>query len=144
MKSDFDTFAEKLQEEIVEDVRKHYSEMVVDYWMHPRNLGKIEVPDGYARITGSCGDTMEIFLMIKGTMIRNCCFLTDGCGTAIACGGIVTELAKEKKVSEAKEITQDVILKTCGGLPPESEHCALLASNTLIEAIKDYERFHLP
>ena len=94
MKSDFDTFAEKLQEEILEDVRKYYSEMVIDHWMHPRNLKKIEEPEGYSRITGPCGDTMEISLTIKDDKITDCCFRTDGCGTSIACGSIVTELAK--------------------------------------------------
>ncbi len=126
MKSDFDTFAEKLQEEIFEDVRKHYSEIVVDHWMHPRNFGNLENPDGYARITGPCGDTMEIFLAIEGNKITNCRFLTDGCGTTITCGSIVNELAKGKKVSEAKGITRSVILKACGGLPPENEHWVLI------------------
>jgi len=140
MKSDFDTFAEKLQEEIIEDVRRHYSETVIDNWMHPRNLGKIEKPDGYARITGPCGDTMEFFLTITSNIIKECRFLTDGCGTSIACGSIVTELAKGKELNQAVGITQEIVLKTCGGLPPDDEHCAILASNTLIEAIRNYKR----
>jgi len=139
MKPDFDKFAEKLQEEILEDARKHYSETVIDNWMHPRNMGRIEEPDGYGKVKGSCGDTMEFFLMIKSNVIKECCFLTDGCGTSIACGNIVAELAKGKKIDMAKKITRDVALKECGGLPPEDEHCALLASTTLAEAIENYE-----
>ncbi|MBA7621587.1 Iron-sulfur cluster assembly scaffold protein IscU [subsurface metagenome] len=108
--------------------------------MHPRNLGKIEKPDSYARITGPCGDTMEFFLTIKSNIIKECRFLTDGCGTSIACGSIVTELAKGKELNQAVGITQEIVLKTCGGLLPDDEHCALLASNTLIEAIRNYKR----
>ncbi|MCK4576070.1 iron-sulfur cluster assembly scaffold protein [candidate division WOR-3 bacterium] len=140
MKSDFDNFAEKLQEEILEDVRKHYSKVVIDNWMHPRNMGRMEDPDGYGRVTGPCGDTMEIFISVKKGKIIDCKFVTDGCGTSIACGSIVTELAKGKSLDKAKEINQTVALETCGGLPPDDEHCALLSSNTLIEAIRNYER----
>ena len=140
MKSDFDEFAEKLQEEVLEDARKRYSETVIDHWLHPRNLGKIENPDGYGKVTGSCGDTMEFFLTIKRNIIKECRFLTDGCGTSIACGSIVTELAKGKELNQAVGITQEVVLKTCGGLQLDDEHCALLASNTLIEAIRNYKR----
>lgn len=142
MKPDFDKFAEQLQEEILQDARKHYSETVIDHWMNPRNLGRIENPDGYGKITGSCGDAMEFFLIIENNKITKCHFLTDGCGTSIACGSIVTELAKGKDINEAKKITQDVVLGTCGGLPPEDEHCALLASDTLAAALKHYEESH--
>lgn len=140
MKSDFDKFAEQLQEEVFRDARRHYSEMVVNHWLHPRNIGKIKNPDGYGKVTGSCGDTMEMFLTIENNKITKCKFLTDGCGTSIACGSITTELAKGKDIKEAKKITQNVVLKTCGGLPPEDEHCALLASDTLLVAIKNYEK----
>jgi nitrogen fixation NifU-like protein len=51
---------------------------------------------------------------------------------------MVTELAKGKSVPEAQKITQQDILDALGGLPEESLHCALLAANTLKEAIKDY------
>jgi len=140
MKSNFDKFAEQLQEEILQDARKHYSKTIIDHWLHPRNLGRIDKPDGYGKITGSCGDTMEFFLTVENNIIKKCNFLTDGCGTSIACGSIVTELAKGKDINEAKKITQDVVLGTCGGLPPEDEHCALLASNTLNQAIEKFEK----
>ena len=139
MKSDFDTFAEKLQEEILEDARKDYSEIVIDNWMNPKNMGIIDEPDGYGKVRGSCGDTMEFFIKVDNNRIKMCNFMTDGCGTSIACGSIVSELAKGKKIDMAKKITSDVVLKKCGGLPPEDEHCALLASDTLLEAIKNHE-----
>ena len=139
MKSDFDKFAEEIQGDIIDNARKRYSEIVIDHWLHPRNFGKLEKADAYGRITGPCGDTMEIFLYIKDNKIVDCHFLSDGCGTSVVCGSIVTELAKGKTIKEAKEISKGSVLKACGGLPKEDEHCALLASNTLIEAIENYE-----
>jgi len=55
----FEEFDE-LQELILRDTRKIYSETVIDYAMNPRNLGKMKSADGFARVTGPCRDTMEI------------------------------------------------------------------------------------
>jgi nitrogen fixation NifU-like protein len=139
MRDDFDSFVKGLQSDILKDVRKHYSETVIDHWKHPRNFRILEKPDGYGKITGPCGDTMEIFLTVDGAVISQCTFRTDGCGTSIVCGSITTELARGKTIEEAKGITRESILKMCGGFSPEEEHCAFLASNTLLEAIALYE-----
>ena len=129
---------EELQELILEDARKIYSETTIDHFMNPRNLGDMEDADGFAKVTGSCGDTMEIWLKVKNGTIANATFMTDGCGTSIASGSMVTELAMGRNVGEARRISQQDVLGALGGLPEESEHCALLAADTLKEAIKDY------
>ncbi len=129
---------EKFEELIKQEMRKIYSEAVVEHSMNPRNLGDLEDADGFARVTGPCGDTMSMWLKVDGNTIINTSFMTDGCGTTIASGSMVTEMAKGKSLIEAKKISQQVVLDALGGLPQESEHCALLASNTLKEAIRDY------
>ena len=67
--------------------------------------------------------------------------MTDGCGTTIAAGSMATELARGKSVIQAQKISQQDVLKALGGLPEESQHCALLVSNTLNEAVNDYLAF---
>jgi len=137
MTSDWET----LQELVKAEMRKLYSETVIDHSMNPRNVGTMEDADGFARVTGSCGDTMEIWLKVKNSTIADATFMTDGCGTSIASGSMVTEIAKGKSVGEAWKISQQDVLNALGGLPEESEHCALLAANTLKTAIKDYLAF---
>jgi nitrogen fixation NifU-like protein len=132
-----DSFKE-LEQSIMEDMKKDYSEKTIDHFLNPRNLGEIAAPDGLARIAGPCGDTMEIHLKIKDGRVLNASFWTDGCGCSIASGSMVTELAKGKGVLEAQKITQQDVLDALGGLPEDDLHCALLAANTLKEAIKDY------
>jgi nitrogen fixation NifU-like protein len=127
-----------LQSLVMADARKIYSETVIDHAMNPRNLGTAENFDGFARIIGPCGDTMEIWLKINNTKITDIHFMTDGCGTSIASGSMVTELARERSVGEAMKISQQDVLKALGGLPGESEHCALLAANTLKAAVRDH------
>ena len=129
---------EKFEELIKAEMRKVYSEAAIEHSMNPRNLGELEGADGFARVTGPCGDTMHMWLKVKNDTISDASFLTDGCGTTIASGSMITELAKGKSVAEARKISQGNVLNALGGLPEESQHCALLAANTLKEAIKDY------
>jgi len=129
---------DELEEYIVADMRSTYTETVIDHAMNPRNVGSMPNADGFARVTGPCGDTMEIWLRVKQDRIVEASFWTDGCGTTIAAGSMVTELVKGKSAVQAMRITQDDVLKALGGLPEDSHHCALLAANTLREAVKDY------
>jgi nitrogen fixation NifU-like protein len=138
MSNDFEKTVSELQESIMEDARKIYSEKVIERWLNPRNLGKIRNPDGFAKIKGPCGDTMQIFFKVKDGRLSKIKFMTDGCASSIAAGNMATELAKRKKPDEAAKINQQMILDALDGLPDESVHCALLASNTLKEAIRNY------
>jgi nitrogen fixation NifU-like protein len=135
---EFEDSFKELEEAVMADMRSIYSEKVIDHFLNPRNLGQIETPDGFGRVTGPCGDTMEIYLRVRGDRIINATFWTDGCGPSIACGSMVTELIKGKSITEALRVTQDEILNSLGGLPEESLHCAFLAADTLREAIRDY------
>jgi len=128
---------ETFQEMIKVEMRKVYSETVVEHAMNPRNLGDVEDADGYSRVTGPCGDTMTMWLRLKDDTIAEATFITDGCSTTIAAGSIVTELAKGKTVVQAKKISQQDILSALDGLPEENKHCALLAANTLKGAIRN-------
>jgi len=122
-------------------MQKVYSEVIIDHAMNPRNVGNMETADGYASITGPCGDTMDIWLKVKDDTIVRVTFMTDGCGTTIAAGSMVTELAKGKSVSQALKVSQEDVLIALDGLPDESKHCALLAANTLKASVKDYFAF---
>jgi len=134
MASQFDD----LERQIIADMWSAYTETVIDHAMNPRNVGSIANADGFAGVTGPCGDTMEIWLKVRNGTLAQASFWTDGCGTSIAAGSMVTELAKGKAVAEILKISQQDVLDALGGLPEESAHCALLAANTLREAMKDY------
>jgi nitrogen fixation NifU-like protein len=138
MFNEFEKTVNELQASIMEDARKIYSEKVIERWLNPRNWGKMKKPDGFAKIKGPCGDTMQISFKVKDQRISRVRFTTDGCASSIASGSMATELAQGKKLEEAAEVSQQVILQALKGLPEESVHCALLASNTLKEAIKNY------
>lgn len=139
--SQFDDPFQAIEEAVLADMRQIYSERVIDHFLNPRNLGQIADADGFGSVTGPCGDTMEMWLKVKDGLISNATFWTDGCGSTIAAGSMGTELVKGRSIIEAQRITPKDILDALGGLPEESLHCALLAANTLGEAIKDYLAF---
>ena len=138
MGDDFDDFARNLQAQIFEETKQAYGAAAFDRWLHPKFMGKIEQPDGYARVTGPCQDTMEIFLRFEEGRVSDSSFQTDGCGSSAVCGSFAAEMARGKSPDELLEVTGDAILKRLGGLPKEDEHCAQLAGETLQEALHDY------
>ena len=103
-----------------------------------RRMGRMERPDGYGRITGVCGDTMEVFLRFVDGRVREASFQTDGCGTSIASGSCAAGMAVGKDPDELLDVTGEAVLERLGGLPEESRHCAFLAAATVQEALDDY------
>jgi len=129
---------DKLQEEIMADMRRVYTKTVIDHAMHPRNAGSMENADAFTSITGPCGDTMVMWLKVTDNKIQKANFWTDGCGTSIAAGSITTEMVKGKTISGVMKMNPQDVLDALGGLPKESEHCALLAIITIRDAVKEY------
>jgi len=138
MSESLDEFAKELQEEIFEETRKTYGETVFSHWINPRFMGALQNPDGAARVTGTCGDTMEFYLQISGERVEKALFWADGCGSSIACGSLAAELAYGRTLDELAEIDGEAILREIGGLPKEEQHCATLAAGALQEALRDY------
>lgn len=116
-----------------------YTEKVYEHLKNPRNMGRIENPDGVG-IVGSpvCGDVMKIYIKVKDNIIEDIRFETFGCGAAIATSSVITELAKGKTIEEAEKISNKQVVDLLGGLPPIKMHCSLLAEDGLKSAIKDY------
>lgn len=138
-KDDLEKFAQALQQQILEQVLQEYSPAVVERWQNPRNMGRIDDPDGHGKVTGSCGDTIEIFLKVKDDIITACTFITDGCGATLACASMATEIAAGQSFTYAlARVSTDEILKQLGGLPEGNVHCAQLASESLRRALADY------
>jgi nitrogen fixation NifU-like protein len=117
-----------------------YSKKVMDHFMNPRNMGEIKNPDGVGEVGNPvCGDLMKIYIKVDKDKIKDIKFQTLGCGSAIATSSMVTELAKNKTVKEAYEITRSDVAKELDGLPPAKMHCSNLAADGLKKAIEDYQ-----
>ena len=139
---EFEKFMKELQEEIHQGETRTFSEKVLEEYHHPKNWGKIQNPDTHAIIKGPCGDTMHLYLKIEKGVITQASFFTDGCGPTVACGSKLTTLVINRPLNEIEKITTKDLLEALDGLPPENEHCALLAVNTLQKALNQFISFH--
>jgi len=118
-----------------------YSEIVMDHFMNPRNVGVIEDADGVGKKGNPiCGDLMEIFIKVEDERIVDIKFRTFGCGAAIATSSMATEMVKGKTLDEAAELTNRAVAQALGGLPPIKMHCSNLAADAIHTAIADYRR----
>lgn len=118
-----------------------YNQKVVDYFMNPRNAGKLDDANAIGEVGNpTCGDVMKIYLKIDpGTeVIEDIRFETFGCAAAIATSSMVTELAKGKTIAEALKINNKDVAEALGGLPPVKLHCSLLAQEGIQAAVADY------
>jgi len=116
-----------------------YTEKVIQTFMNPKNVGKIDDADGMGKVGNpQCGDIMQIFIKVKDNIITDIKFLTLGCAAAIATSSITTEMVKGKTIDEALKITNKDVMSALGGLPPEKLHCSILAEQGIHAAIEDY------
>ena len=122
-----------------------YSEIVMEHFRHPRNVGQIENADAKS-VEGSpaCGDMVAVYLKVdpESQRIADIKFESYGCASNIATGSIITELAKGKTLEEAKSITWKRAADALGGLPAIKTHCSVLAVDGLRAAIQNYEERH--
>lgn len=122
-----------------------YSKKVIEHFTRPHNQGKIGNADGIGTVGNPvCGDIMKLYIKVSKNdegkkYIEDIKFETLGCGAAIATSSMITDLAKDKTIDEAKKITRQDVADELEGLPPVKMHCSNLAADALHKAIEDYE-----
>ncbi|HQF91403.1 MAG TPA: Fe-S cluster assembly scaffold protein NifU [Synergistaceae bacterium] len=122
-----------------------YSEKVVEFFMHPRNVGRLDPADGVGEVGNPrCGDVMKIYIQVRDNRIDDIRFETFGCAAAIATSSMITEMVKGKTLEEALEVSNEDVLDALGGLPPEKIHCSLLAEEGIRAAVEDYRKRQSP
>lgn len=119
---------------------QYYSDMVMEHFTNPRNVGELEDADGVGEIgNAKCGDIMKMYIKVKDNIITDVRFKTFGCGAAIATSSMATEMVKGKTLEEALRISNKAVTEALDGLPPAKMHCSVLAEEAVHAAIADYK-----
>ena len=117
-----------------------YSKTFLDHFNNPRNVGVIEDAGGVGTEKNEvCGDTMTLYLRMEGERIVEAQFQTLGCSASIAASSVTTELVSGKSLEEARALTRHDIAEALDGIPPAKLHSAVLAIDTLNNALDGVE-----
>ncbi|MDG6910841.1 MAG: SUF system NifU family Fe-S cluster assembly protein [Nitrososphaerota archaeon] len=112
-----------------------YREIILDYYRHPRNFGKLERFDIASRDTNPlCGDEIEMQVKLgDGMKIEDVKFTGKGCAISQAAASMLTELAKGKPLEWVRSLAKEDVFKMLGNpdLGPSRVKCALLGMKVL-------------
>jgi len=121
-----------------------YSEVFLEHYRRPRNLGDLESPDAVAIVHDeTCGDLVRLALVVEpdggagrgAQRIREIRFKAYGCAATIAVASVITELVAGRSVEQARGLRQDEVVEALGGLPPGRIHAAALGCEALAAAL---------
>lgn len=82
-----------------------FTEIILDHYQHPHNHGIIAGATLTSRgFNESCGDDIQISVLVKDGVIADAKFSGAGCSISQASASIMTDLVKGKTVEEARQL----------------------------------------
>ncbi len=119
------------------------SALIKEIFLNPRNVGEIADADAVARAGSvTCGATLTVSLSVdESQRITDAKFKSAGCSYLVAASSLLTEQVKGKTTAEAAVLGQfpkKSVIEQLGGWPGDRDHCAALACEALISAVKHY------
>ena len=92
-------------------LKELYQEIILEHGKNPRNLGKTENFNKDAKGNNPlCGDNVHVYLKLNDQRkVEDISFEGSGCAISMASASIMTDLMKEKKEVEVKELVDDFL-----------------------------------
>ena len=113
-----------------------YSPIVMSHFLSPRNAGRLDPPAvAGTGFLGSGNPAVEIFVLIEDGRVREARFKAFRCGATIAAASMLTELVRDRSISECLKINESKLLEALDGLPPEKLSSAAAAIAALRNAV---------
>ena len=120
-----------------------YSQTAIDYYITKPHMGQIFEADITNEMTGTCGDTMAIYIKMENGVIGDAKYQVMGCAGAISAAMAVVDLIEGKDLEHARSIDDGSVFKVLGEIPVKKHHCIQLAVKTLHKAL-DAHRLQQP
>lgn len=84
-----------------------YRQVIMDHYKNPRNHGSL--PDNALTLemnNPTCGDRIEIHLMIEDDLIKDVKFEGEGCSISLASASMMTQAIKGRKLTDALTMSE--------------------------------------
>jgi nitrogen fixation NifU-like protein len=114
-----------------------YQENILDHYKHPHNRGLMEDADVIQKgHNASCGDDLIIYLKWEGETLKKISFEGFGCAISQSGASMLTDKVKGMTREQMNTLGEKDVYELYGvEIGPSREKCAMLAMNTLKEAI---------
>ena len=122
-----------------------YSQIYLDHFQNPRNIGEFEDADGIGEAKhegGGCFDRVKVYIRTDGDRISMVKYKTRGCSGTIAACSLMSELATGLALSEMDSLNEQKLIDELH-LPERKFHSAELAVKALRNAVEKvkYNKF---
>lgn len=111
-----------------------YQEIILEHAKHPHHFGELKHPTHILKgVNASCGDTVELQLVVDKGKIQEIAWKGNGCAISTASSSILSDLIRGKTIAQAKKVNIKDLLKEMGleTIMPIREKCLTLALKTL-------------
>lgn len=115
-----------------------YSEKAISYFIDKRNMGSLMNADQISELTGTCGDTMKIYLKVEEEIIKDVKIQVVGCPGAVASAMAAMDMIRGKTLDEAMALKDRDIFRELEEIPDQKQHCIRLTNKTIQKAIEEY------
>jgi len=119
------------------------SALINEHFFSPKNVGNISDPEAVAGAGSvTCGATLRVSLSVdESQRITGAMFKSAGCSYLVAASSLLTEQVKGMTTAEAAVLGQfpkRSVVEQFDGWPADRNHCAALACEALLSAVKRY------
>ncbi len=117
-----------------------YADNILDHYRDPRGKGdKTNATVTHEEVNHSCGDALEVQLLIDDDRIQKIAWNGDGCAISQAAMSILSEEYTGKTIGEIDDLRKDDVYELLGvPIGPRRFKCALLGLHTLKNTIRKY------
>ena len=117
-----------------------YSNTAIQYYMEKPYMGTLQDADQVSEMTGTCGDTMAVYLKVDADVIADVRYEVMGCAGAISAAMAAVDLVKGKQIQQARRLVDGDVFRVLKEIPVKKHHCIQLAVKALHKTIDEYQR----
>jgi len=110
-----------------------------EHFLAPTRPARPDGPDGTGSAeNAACGDTLQVFLRVRGPEVRALDYWAQGCRALVATASLVCEHAPGLTLEQARSLDVAALVSRAGGLPPTKAHAPRMVQRALREALADH------